>query len=763
MQRRWALSKLNADMAIAAATAKGWEEGLERTEMDIEKKTEWLREALWEVCNASMPRINGQPKRKGMYWWNQDIARQRAKCIRAQHCLTHYRRRNGNKAMETEELLLEEYKEARGVLRGMIRTAKNKAWKDLLEDLDKDPWGKPYLIVRKKLKSGGPSVAETLEPEILDKVVEKLFPEDEEAEVGTFPEEEEEGQETDWTEEAEILNSEMRAVARKMRAKKTAPGPDGIPGKVWGLALGALGGRLKDLMNQCLIEGKFPKQWKKAGMVLMKKEGKPDNFPSSYRPICLLDEVGKMYERILAGRIRKHLTTEGLDLFEHQYGFREGKSTIDAIRRVREVAQESADRGQVLMTVSLDISNAFNTLPWRRIKETLEYHRIPIYIQKVIKDYLKDRTIEYKGRYGKDYVRNMNRGVPQGSVLGPLLWNLGYNWVLRGALLPGLQLVCYADDTLVLASGRDWEEATRRAKIGSAMMIRRIRTLGLEVALQNTEVMYMAGAGGEKSPPQGYIDIEGERIKVGPNMKYLGLTLDRKWEWEEHFRRLAPKIRGAVNGLGRILPNLGGPKGKRRQLYMAVVTSIALYGAPIWAGELKGGSIRLLNELQRRFAIRVIRGYRTVAGDAAVMLAGTLPWEVLGRVYREMYEVRKQTQREGKKWTQKEKEKCRKELWTEARRKWAESLEIPKAGHRTVNAVRPVLQEWGDRKHGVLTYRVVQILTGHGCFGEYLHRIARREKTPGCHHCSETCDSANNTPWSFVKRGRKKGKLSEKQ
>jgi len=98
-------------------------------------------------------------------------------------------------------------------------------------------------------------------------------------------------------------------------------------------------------------------------------------LPSAFCPIVLLDEVGKLFERVFNARLVDHLERVGPSLSDRQFGFREGRSTIDAIMRVKALAEESVrdgDRdGGSLIAVSLDIKNAFNTLPWRYIKEGL--------------------------------------------------------------------------------------------------------------------------------------------------------------------------------------------------------------------------------------------------------------------------------------------------------------------------------------------------------------------------------------------------------
>ncbi|CAH2096595.1 unnamed protein product [Euphydryas editha] len=76
---------------------------------------------------------------------------------------------------------------------------------------------------------------------------------------------------------------------------------------------------------------------------------------------------------------------------------------------------------------------------------------------------------------------------------------------------------------------------------------------------------------------------------------------------------------------------------------------------------------------------------------------------------------------------------------------WKEDLESPAAGPETVDAIRHHLRHWVRRRHGVLTFRMTQVLNGHGCFGKYLHKIARREVTPAYHECGAPIDTARHT------------------
>lgn len=175
------------------------------------------------------------------------------------------------------------------------------------------------------------------------------------------------------------------------------------------------------------------------------------------------------------------------------------------------------------LAVSLDIVNAFNTLPWIAIRETLN---VPPYLRAVIGSYLRDRRIVYLGRHRLMW-REVDRGVPQGSALGPLLWDLGYNTVLRASLPEGATLVCYADDTLVVTVGRWLGWTIRRAEIAVAAAVARIRGLGLRMDSDKTEAVCFNRWQQSRPPPRSWIRIGGSCVEVGLSVKYLGLHLDR--------------------------------------------------------------------------------------------------------------------------------------------------------------------------------------------------------------------------------------------
>ena len=115
--------------------------------------------------------------------------------------------------------------------------------------------------------------------------------------------------------------------------------------------------------------------------------------------------------------------------------------------------------------MSFDIANAFNSLPWPIIREALAEKEIPEYLRRVLDSYFSDRWLSYIDRNDK-YVRFLMRyGVPQNSVLGPILWNVGYNSILRLKLPWGCSAICYVDDTLLVIRDPSFREALIRTEL----------------------------------------------------------------------------------------------------------------------------------------------------------------------------------------------------------------------------------------------------------------------------------------------------------
>ncbi len=173
----------------------------------------------------------------------------------------------------------------------------------------------------------------------------------------------------------------------RVRAKaKKAPSPDRIPNSVWTIVHQAYPGILDAVFNLALNSGVFPTRWKVARLVLLRKPGKPIGDPASFQPLCMLNTVGKIFEQVIAERLRKHFRGK-CALSANQYGFRTGCSTIYAARKLKKLAASAIKKRQFGAAVSLDIQNALNSMPWMRILEALTNAKVPVYLRNISWDY----------------------------------------------------------------------------------------------------------------------------------------------------------------------------------------------------------------------------------------------------------------------------------------------------------------------------------------------------------------------------------------
>lgn len=556
---RWKIKTLNMDMLKAGFIACSWQSNEKIQEeggFNIEAEVDRLQQEVTTVCNMAMVKVNKTiTTRKAMYWWSEEIKNLRAHCIGMKRAYTREKRRKRNREEDIEHKY-ENWKDAKKSLRQAITKAKERAWQELIDTIDDDPWGRPYQIVLKKLKTGGVADIGSMDPQFVTEIVNTLFPGDENANTTIARTR---GKIELWSDDPPpVEEEEINTAMQRMKPGTKAPGPDGIRGKIWINSMDHMARRILQLYNECFRQGKFPSAWKKANLILLIKPGKDVNTPSGYRPICLIDDIGKILERIIANRIVRHMEEKGTNLSDAQYGFRRGRSTIDAIQRVRTTSQEWVQKGGKLLAVSIDVNNAFNSITWEAIMSAMDHYKIPQYLKTIIRDYFKERYITYMINDKETRHKQINRGVPQGSVLGPLFWDMAYDSVLRIKLPEQATITCYADDTLILVGDITWERTCNKTELTLACINREIKKLGLKIAPEKTEIIPFYK---ERTEPPGNMTVRlgGESITLKNELKYLGLILDGRWRWLKHFTKVSEKASRTANALGRLLPNIGGP------------------------------------------------------------------------------------------------------------------------------------------------------------------------------------------------------------
>ena len=476
------------------------------------------------------------------------------------------------------------------------------------------------------------------------------------------------------------------------------------------------------MLNKILKSRKFPEIWKKAIVVLLEKPKKKKQDPQTYRPICLLDIMGKTLEHLICNRLKTECDEKAI-ISPKQHGFLKGKSTLTALAVVKNIAEKN-NTGDIryrkfCALVTVDVKNAFGTASWEGIARALKKHNVSKYLIELITSYLTHRKIILPN----NEERWTSCGVPQGSVLGPLLWLVLYDQILNTRVNPDVELLAYADDLAIIAIGRNEEEITEKINHTLWSIQREMVKLELEIEPAKTELVVLMGRNTIKEI---CLNIEGQEIISKEFIKYLGVTFDRNTRMTKHLELVTNRAAIVGNKLARLMPNIGGPVATKRRIIAAAAQAIILYGAPTWIKVLKYKKHRKkLENSQRSLLIRICSAYRTTSTEALQVMANIPPLSLLAEERTRAHEEKGRV--------------TKKELREDTMKKWQNQWKKETGTATWTKRLIPQLKEWTGRKHGIINYHLSQMIGGHGCFASYLHRFGITESNE-CAYCGEQDD-----------------------
>jgi len=708
-QLGWARTKVNKDILSVALGMMPSDQTLSRS---IDEEADQLVRWITGAVDRCIPKRQLSANRRPVNWWNDDIGRIRSECLKARRTYQRKRLKLGDAASMRYENV---WKELRKSLAMVIKAAKDKVWSDLIATVDNDPWGKPYKVVMKRLRSARPIPGIDL-PGRLETIVNKLFPTKRPTRENTP---------SNGTAGAAVSATEILNAAKSLPNGK-APGPDGITNEILRVAVSGNPDAFQSLFNRCFSDGCFPVSWKRGRLALIPKPGKPLENPSSYRPICLLDNCGKLLEKVVVSRLREYLQGTGT-MADNQYGFRPGRSTLDALGRLQRIVQNATsghvNHHKLVSMLTLDVKNAFNSAPWEAILVAARAKNVPNDLIRLLEAYLSERSVVVSNSSGSiSFTKTMTCGVPQGSVLGPDLWNLLYDGLLKLPMPPEVELIAYADDVAIVCCSQIPFLLEERLKESFDLVNEWMAAHGLELAAEKSECIVIT-----KKRVRNEITAQcgDHSIQSSPSLRYLGVQIDKKMNFLEHADLASKRAAVAARQLGFLMPNLRGPRQKCRRLLSSVVTSRLLYAAPIWAPTMGRKGWSKLAGVHRRSQLRVACCYSTVSHEAAAVVSGIPPIKLLAK--------QRQALRNGE-----NKEGTSAALMADWQNKWNDS-----GNGRWTHRLIGDISAWYSRDFGEVTFHLTQVLTGHGCFGYYLHRFHLLE-ADACAQCGTSPDNAEH-------------------
>jgi ribonuclease HI len=435
-----------------------------------------------------------------------------------------------------------------------------------------------------------------------------------------------------------FTSSELNALINNLKSNKT-PGWDQINDTIIKTIHSIDSSLLLNLYNKCLDLGYFPEIWKISIIkIFLKSSDKPKTDVKSYRPISLLSLLAKILEKLIINRINHFLLTKDL-LSDKQFGFTPQKSTEDALKYVLELGQKAIKSKSFLLIIVLDIKGAFDHCFWPQILSQLKFKNIPKNLYEIIKSYLNNRFAIIK--IGNTIIsKKLTKGCPQGSALGPGLWNINYDELLSIRTPENCEIAGCCDDTKALIFEKSIEEIETKAN----QLLKNIHKWGqkakLEFNTSKTTALLITNKRQYKSPD---IFFDKTKIEIKESVKYLGVYINRKLNFNQHIEYIHNKLIQKITKLPLIAKNMWGLRyDSLKTIYKAAVEPSLLYCSSVWGQNLTKRNELKLKKIQRLFAMKTIRSYRTISFEAAVTIAGMTSIDLKIKEINKISKIKKQ-------------------------------------------------------------------------------------------------------------------------
>lgn len=351
------------------------------------------------------------------------------------------------------------------------------------------------------------------------------------------------------------------------------------------------------IFNATLRLSYFPKIWKISEIIMIHKHGKSPYEASSYRPISLTPVLSKLWEKIFLIRLKDNMDHYNI-VPQHQFGFRKHHSTIEQIHRVNNEIRRCFEMKLYCSAAFLDIQQAFDRV-WHKGLLYKIKDKLPHSLFLIIKSYLEDRLFQVKQRDARSTLRPIKAGVPQGSVLGPVLYNI---FTSDLPIDEDITTATYADDVAYLASDALPSAASNKLQRILDDTHRWMKKWRIRASAQKSNHITFT-LRKENCPP---VRFGNDTLPECDHVKYLGFNLDRRLTWTCHIRKKRDEINHKFRSLYWLLGrNSVLSIDNKLLIYNSILKPIWTYGIPLWGTASKSNIMyiqRVQNNILRTIA-----------------------------------------------------------------------------------------------------------------------------------------------------------------
>jgi len=385
----------------------------------------------------------------------------------------------------------------------------------------------------------------------------------------------------------------------KQMPSKHSSGHDNIPLDIMKLCINLIAEPLSKLINISFANGYFPDVLKIARVCPVFKCGDKSEF-TNYRPISILPSFSKVFEKLMYTRLTNYLTKHSV-LYKNQFGFRSNHSTLMAIIEMVDKITDAIDKKEYSVGVFVDLSKAFDTLDHNILLYKLQHYGVRGVALEWFKSYLDKRTqfVDYNGT-NSSYLK-IKCGVPQGSILGPLLFLLYMNDIASVSKI--LNLILFADDTNIFLSNRNLTTLIQNLNCELQLLNKWFLANKLSLNISKTNFIIFTSKQRKADLENQIVTFNCLPIAQVKHTKFLGVYIEEHLNWEHHIKQVESKISKSIGVLSKLKHYL--PRHLLLTIYNSLVTPYLNYCPMIWASEINCTKLNKINILQKK-AIRII-------------------------------------------------------------------------------------------------------------------------------------------------------------